>query len=381
MQNLVPNGAVCGIHPEGFSVQFSPAHNYLEKIMSLWFVRAGKYGEHEQRFFTTNSIYLTWERLEHTNLGVAKSFEDVKSIMRSAYPEFGERQLGNNSGQVWAFAVAMKPGDLIAVPRKTTPAIAFGKITGEYHHDPNADGLYQHSRAVHWLNLELPRSTIDQELLYSFGSLLTICEIKKNNAEERVRKILSMPVQVASPQNASDHSESSSGTPVHPEQERLDLEQLARDQIAKQIIAKFKGHGLARLVEAILQAQGYTTFLSPEGPDGGVDILASAGPLGFGQPRICVQVKSSDSPVDTPTLNQLVGTMQNVHADQGLLVSWGGFKASVLRELPRQFFRVRLWDQKELISELFAHYERLDEDIRTELPLKRIWTMAVEEEL
>jgi restriction system protein len=189
-----------------------------------------------------------------------------------------------------------------------------------------------------------------------------------------------MPGQVISTQKENGHSEAASGTSVHPEQEQLDLEQLARDQIAKQIIAKFKGHGLARLVEAILQAQGYTTFLSPEGPDGGVDILASAGPLGFSQPRICVQVKSSDSPVDTPTLNQFVGTMQNVHADQGLLVSWGGFKTSVIRELPRQFFRVRMWDQKELISELFAHYEQLDEDIRTELPLKRIWTMAAEQE-
>jgi restriction system protein len=51
-----------------------------------------------------------------------------------------------------------------------------------------------------------------------------------------------------------------------------------------------------------------------------------------------------------------------------------------MKELPRQFFRVRMWDQKELISELFAHYENLDEDIRTELPLKKIWAMATDED-
>jgi restriction system protein len=69
--------------------------------------------------------------------------------------------------------------------------------------------------------------------------------------------------------------------------------------------------------------------------------------------------------------------MQNVHADQGLLVSWGGFKSSVERELPVQFFRVRLWDQGDLIAQLLEHYEKLDDDIKAELPLKRIWLAAV----
>lgn len=72
--------------------------------------------------------------------------------------------------------------------------------------------------------------------------------------------------------------------------------------------------------------------------------------------------------------------MQNVHADQGLLVSWGGFKSSVDKEIPVQFFRVRLWDQNAIVAELLANYERLDEDLRAELPLKRIWTIAIADE-
>ncbi len=131
---------------------------------------------------------------------------------------------------------------------------------------------------------------------------------------------------------------------------------------------------------AEIKAQGYATFTSPPGPDKGVDILAAPGPLGFGRPRICVQVKSQESPVDTPTLNQLIGSMQNVQAEQGLLVSWGGFNASVDREVAAQFFRVRLWDQDALINQVLEHYERLDEDLRAELPLKRIWTVASQDE-
>ena len=142
-----------------------------------------------------------------------------------------------------------------------------------------------------------------------------------------------------------------------------DLEQLAKDQIAKYLIRRFKGHGMARLVEAILQAQGYSTYRSPEGPDKGIDILAAPGPMGFGKPRVCVQVKTGDSPVDRPTLDQFIGTMQNVNADQGLLVSWGGFKSSVDKEIPSQFFRVRLWDQDSIIEELIQNYDKLDEEI------------------
>ena len=171
-----------------------------------------------------------------------------------------------------------------------------------------------------------------------------------------------------------------SGAPSGGETDEVDLEQLARDQVARLIIQRFKGHGMERLVEAVLRAQGYTTYRSPIGADKGVDLLAAPGALGFGHPRICVQVKSGDNPVDHPTLSQLLGTMHSVQADQGLLVSWGGFKSSVEKETAQHFFRVRLWNQADLVSQVLEHYDRLDEEIRAELPLKRIWTVAAQEE-
>ncbi|MFW6275504.1 MAG: restriction endonuclease, partial [bacterium] len=161
--------------------------------------------------------------------------------------------------------------------------------------------------------------------------------------------------------------------------EAADLEQLARDQIAKYIISKYKGHGMARLVEAVLEAEGFTTFRSPEGPDKGIDILAAPGNMGFGRPRICVQVKTDADPVDRPTLDQLIGTMQNVQAEHGLLVSWGGFKNTVDREVATQFFKVRFWDQDALIQKVIENYENLNGDIRADLPLKKIWTLALDE--
>lgn len=50
------------------------------------------------------------------------------------------------------------------------------------------------------------------------------------------------------------------------------------------------------------------------------------------------------------------------------------------KELASSFFRVRLWSQKELLEALYAHYDALEDDIKAELPLKRIWTVVVQDQ-
>lgn len=71
--------------------------------------------------------------------------------------------------------------------------------------------------------------------------------------------------------------------------------------------------------------------------------------------------------------------MSNISADYGLLVSWSGFKKSVTREIPKQFFKVRLWEAKTIIEEIFNNYDKLSDEIKTEIPLKRVWMLNLEE--
>jgi restriction system protein len=341
--------------------------------MALWLVRSGRYGEHTQRFLDEKRIYLTWDGL-NSDLSKLASRDALLELLADVYPQQSPNQRTNHVAQIWAFVKTMKPGDWIVMPNKGKATVNIGEITGEYVFHADGEDPYFHSRAVKWVALELPRSNFDQDLLYSFGAIQTICRIERNDAEKRVRAMQekgwkggALPAVAV----ATD----AGGTEID-----VDLQEIARDQIGRLVIQKFKGHGMALLVEAVLKAQGYTTYRSPEGADKGIDILAAPGPLGFGRPRLCVQVKSGESPADLPTLNQLIGAMQNVQADQGLLVSWGGFKSSVYKELPAQFFRVRLWDQNEFLDELLTHYEKLSDELRAELPLKRVWTVAAQEE-
>jgi len=340
--------------------------------MALWMLRAGRHGEYEERFLSTSRIYLTWGDTIPGDARDLQSRAQIVQTLRERWTDASDGRIRNHAGQLWAFLRTMKPEDLVVVPSKKTPELHFGVIRSESQFDPDAPPDYRHYREVTWLR-DVPRAAMDKDILYSLGAIMTICEISRNDAEARIRRMLQLPAAKTAPTAASadaPHEEAATS---------IDYEQLARDEIAALIIRRFKGHGLERLVDAILQAQGYVTYHSPAGADGGVDILAGSGDLGFGSPKICVQVKSEQSPVDHPTFSQLLGTMHAVGADQGLLVAWGGFKSTVEREVPRHFFKVRLWDQKTLLNQLFQHYDRLDEEIRAEIPLKRIWTVVPDE--
>jgi restriction system protein len=342
--------------------------------MAVWLVRAGKYGQFEEKFIDGNNIYVTWDAL-NVNLSKLPDRAALVDEMIERYADAKPKTILNWASQVWPFAHAMQKGDLIIMPLKSQPAIQIGEITGDYVFEKKGPDPFFHSRKVRWIGEAIPRTNFGQDLLYTFGAFLTICRVRRNNAEQRINAMREngwRPEKIvdairAIPAEADD----STGD--------TDIGALAQDQIGRLIAARFKGHDLTRLVEAILKAQGYTTYLSPEGPDGGVDILAGAGPLGFDRPRLCVEVKSLSSPVDRPTVDKLLGAVSKFQADQGLFVSWSGFKSNVQKELAASFFKVRLWGQKEILDYLFAHYDHLDDDIKAELPLKRIWTVAAQE--
>jgi restriction system protein len=339
--------------------------------MALWLFRAGKAGEFENKFLNDGKIYLTWERLDK-DLRLIKTKVDLFETLFEAYPEFKRATIRNWTAQVYPMANSMKIGDWVALPSKLRSTIHFGEIKGEYDFNPKAEELYRHSRKVEWFAKDILRTNFDQDLLYSLGAAMTVCQISRNDADVRIRDMYKNNWKSSRARFITTEPESeieSSGM--------VNLEEYARDQIAKYIIQKYKGHGMAEIIEAILKAKGYTTYRSPEGPDKGVDILAAPEPFGFGNPRLCVQVKTGDTPVDRPTLDQLLGTMRNFHADQGILASWAGFKSSVDKEIPSQFFSIRLWDQSAIINELLTVYDKLSEDLKAELPLKRIWTLTI----
>jgi restriction system protein len=287
------------------------------------------------------------------------------------FPEEPFKRRQNWVGKIWYFAIGMQPGDWLVMPRKHRSSIAIGEIKSELKRTESAEERFTWYREVKWLATEVPRSSFDQDLLFSFGAFAAICKITRNDAEKRVRAMAIQGWKSAVP------SVKNTEPPEEDAQDSIpDIEQLAADQLASLIQRRFSGHGLTRLVNEILRAQGYVTYMSPPGSDKGIDILAAPGALGFENPRLCVQVKSGDSQVDHPTYSQLLGSMTSSHAEHGLLVSWAGFKGSVEKDNATQFFKIRLWNQDDLIRALLANYHNLSPDLKAELPLKQIWVLT-----
>jgi len=342
--------------------------------MALWLVRGDKHGRYHNLALERDFAYHAGQI---GDLSGASSREDVLNLLRDEYPDQKENRLRNWANQLYALAHRIAPGDLVVMPLRHSPQIAIGRVSGGYAYRTDLGDIF-HTVPVDWVITDLPRTKIGQDLLYSLGAFMTVCQVKRNNAEARIQAVLE---EGKDPGFVADQPEKAGETKEDVEEtEAIDVEQFAQDQIMRRIERDFMGHDLARLVEAVLAAEGYITELSSPGPDGGVDILAGQGLFGFSEPKLCVQVKSSQSSADVTILRALQGTMQNFNAERGLLVSWGGFNKAVIKEARLSFFSVRLWDATDLIEAVMRNYERFPEELQSELPLKRIWALVSEQE-
>jgi len=338
----------------------------------VWLVRLGEYGESEAYALETGELATGWELPGFTK---PMDRDAILAELQRTYPDEKPGTLNNWSVQLNQLCNKAQAGDLTVTPLKTASRqLAIGRIQGDFF---AAKGKHP-ARKVKWLHTDIPRDALKQDLLYSLGASQTICEISRNNAATRFEEI------VKSRRDPGDSSIETAAKPSSDEDETveasIDLIELARDQIERHISSAFVGHAFTRLIDAILQADGYQTRVSPPGSDKGIDIVAGQGALAFDGPRLVVQVKSGDLVADQPTLQSLIGCISDVQAEHGLLVSWSGFTPPVRQRTNELYFRVRLWDRDEILNALFRTYDRLPESIRADLPLQRIWAYLPQED-
>lgn len=157
-----------------------------------------------------------------------------------------------------------------------------------------------------------------------------------------------------------------------------EIEETTRDFILKKLATELKGHPLAEFVADLLGAMGYHTRVSPEGPDGGIDVLAHKDELGFEPPIIKVQVKSGEGSVGDPVVSSLYGKVSG--AEYGLLVTLGSFTAQA-RSFARSKTNLRLIDGNEFVALILRHYDKLDARYKGLIPLKQVYVpQPIEEE-
>lgn len=322
----------------------------------IWGIHAGKSGDAESLFLKKGCIGIGWTKMGDLS-ALKPDREAFKARVSEVYPDAKPGAIPNNAGQLFRFAHEMKPGDLVVYPSKRDRKIHLGRVEGDYRYDPKTEPGYPNVRDVKWLR-EVSRTQFSQGALYEIGSAMSLFLVK--NYADEFRAALEGKTTPVVP--VSDDASVAAVAE--------DIEETTRDFVLKRLAQELKGHPFADFVAHLMNIMGYHTRVSPEGPDGGIDIVAHKDELGFEPPIIKVQVKSSEGSIGDPAVSALYGKVAT--SEYGLLVTLGVFTAQA-RNFAKSKSNLRLIDGDELVQLIFQHYDRFDSRYKGLLPLRRVY--------
>ena len=315
---------------------------------------------------------------EISNLAAVKDLPAMRDLLTRELPDKRAKAIGNYAAQLNAFANRITIGDIVVLPIKQHGLLAFGVVTGEYQY-LSAPGVLNHVRTVDWKRPDVPRTVINQDLLYSLGAFSTVVQIQRNDAAYRFGRVISGAADPGARPGATLTLTRVDDDVVDTDEaiaiDGQDIFRYSRDRILSRIKELFAGYELQTLVAEILTAEGMTCKVPPKGADGGIDIIAGSGVLGISAPTIIVQVKSQTSRVGSEVLDQLGGVVSQHNADHGLLVAMGGLTPAAQAKVAAQRLKVAVWDAEELVDRLLKHYEVLPDSIKEAIPLRRAWVI------
>ena len=324
---------------------------------NIWGIHGGRGGDADSLFLIKNVIAVGWSEIgDATKLKPTR--EAFKAEIMRAYPDTKSAALPNSAGQFFRFVVEMKIGDLVVYPSKHDRQVHLGRIEGAYQYDAKSDPRFPHQRPVKWLRT-VPRTHFTQGALYEIGSAMTLFLVK--NFADEFRVAIEGKAAKVPPDPAKDET-----IPVVTE----NIEENTRDFIIKRLAQETKGHPFAHFVAHLLNTMGYRTRVSPEGIDGGVDIVAHKDELGFEPPIIKVQVKSSEGSIGDPVVSALYGKVES--REHGLIVTLGTFTPPA-KTFAKSRSNLRLIDGDELVKLIFDHYEQFDARYKAVLPLRHVY--------
>ncbi len=318
---------------------------------TFWGIHA-KGAKVQQVLLARNQLALGWADVGDLTT-VANDREAIKAKLKSASPNEKPGAIPVIAGELFRFASEMAIGD-IALFRTVDGLVHLGEVTGPYVYDAGFDPEHPNRRAVKWIK-STPTTSMSLGALHELGSALAFFQVK-NYADEWTQILVgaALPPVDDSDEVVAFVSEAS--------------EQTTRDFVIKRLASQLKGHPFAHFIANLLQTMGYRTKISPEGPDGGIDIVAHRGELGFEPPIIRVQVKSTEGSIGGPTVAELLGNLSL--GEYGLIVTLGYFTPQAKSKIKPN---IRLIGGEELVDLILEHYEDLDARYKAIIPLKRIY--------
>ena len=157
-----------------------------------WVVRAGREGEEaaetEQHNLDHSVVSIGWgDWLEPLD-----RFADREEFREHLDEHFPERGTKRGAWQIWGFANEIQVGDLVVMPQKRPELgrrrlIAIGRVVGSYEYDPSRPEDMRKRRKVEWLQTDLPREVVEDDLSGSMNTNGTVFSLKENDAPYRIK--------------------------------------------------------------------------------------------------------------------------------------------------------------------------------------------------
>jgi restriction system protein len=152
-----------------------------------------------------------------------------------------------------------------------------------------------------------------------------------------------------------------------------DDEDAARAEILD-YIAKMPPYDFQTCCAELIRGLGHeVAWISPPGPDGGLDFVAFADPIGASGRRIKGQVKRQQSKQDVNDVGAFLSKLKG--DDVGVFIALGGFTKNAEMDARTDERRLSMLDA-DFVRLWIEHYERLDEEARALLRLRPIWRLV-----
>lgn len=263
-------------------------------MVQAWVVRAGRGGERADAALREGLAIAGWS--EVGDLSQVPNRDQMRRVVAETYPELSAQVIGNWTGQLWRFREEIALGDLVITPVGGR-RLAAGRVASPYQYRPDANPALRHVRRIHWIRTDIDRDTVQPDLRDSLGSLLTVFELSRNEAAERMVSVAEHGVDPG----ASDASLIATKL-ASPER----LEEFVRESVAEgrpvsltiRNLLAIWGHSHRRLsvvdeIRASLDALGLST--NPPFSEGSINSTVNVVPVGV----------EPDAGIHVPTAQEL----------------------------------------------------------------------------
>jgi restriction system protein len=337
-------------------------------MQKIWFVRAGRDAVYADDFLQKDLIAVGW-----ADLGEIPPDSSKQNLVDLYQKTYADRSIGRAqtaAAQMIRFMSEMNVGDDVMTFDREKRLYYLGKISSAYQWDATRIPEMPQIRQVDW-HSQISRSSLSQTALNTLGAIQTLFLVKGEVAKEVSAQAIKLGDSAVKPLPKPP------SLPDLVEQDQQITAQLVdrAEQSVEERLARLTWEEMQELVAGLLRAMGYRTRVSPKGADRGVDIFASPDGLGLEEPRIFVEVKHRpNTTMSSQEIRAFLGGRSP--GDKCLYVSTGGFTKDARYEADRSSIAITLLNLIDLRKLMIEYYEKIDEQIKSLIPLKRIYVSA-----